>query len=279
MLVKNLRLNIMTSPSDSYHYQEIILDSGDRKYGTNNVPDFQFDQNIDDSQYFQVHRVTIPTTYYVFDTTRTQMEVDAVSIVWPAGNYTAAEWVAIVNPQLPGDVQVAYDPVTNKLVFTSSSAFDLRFDTADPVTGRFQNGYTELGFRPAVIYNSALVSGDWTIASEFAVNFSGPNFVYLRSNMAGVFNNSEMYFSNTTVTNTGGDILAMIPIDENRNSVVYYIDHSNHMFPWKQTGNKRFSMYFTLGRRTDVLDFNGISFQVRMHGYSVKESGPFKFNR
>jgi hypothetical protein len=97
--------------------------------------------------------------------------------------------------------------------------------------------------------------------------------------MAGVFNNEEIYFSNTTVTTTGGDILAMIPIDQNRNSVVYYIDASNHMFPWKTVGNKRFSMYFSLGRRTDVLDFNGIPFQVRLHGYSVKDNGPYKFNR
>lgn len=270
----------MTAPSDMYQYGELVLDSGDFKYGDKNSPIFQFDQNIDEHQYFQVHRVIIPTTYYVFDITRTTMNVDGSLISWPAGNYTVNEWITLVSPSLPGGMTVTYDPVINKLVFRRAAAFTILFSSS-VVNGQgipIQRGAEEIGFVQDVTATSSVVTGMQQITSPFVVNFSGPNFVYMRSHMASVFNNSDLFFSNTTITTTGGDILAMIPIDENRNSVTHYIDRSGHMIPWRTTGNKRVNVYFTLGRRLDILDFNGTTFQLRIHGYSLKESGPYRFN-
>lgn len=265
----------MSSPGDSYKYQEIVLDSGDYKHGDTNRPIFQFDQHIDDSQYFQVHRVTIPTTYYVFDATRNTMTVDGNGITWPPGNYTASEWIAEVTPLLPAGITVSYDPITNKLTFESAAPFTILFDAANEVD---QQGGLELGFRNDVLYNSVNNGLVWVIPSEFAVNFSGPNFVYLRSSLASVFNNNSIIFSNTTVTSTGGDILAMIPVTENRNSVVHYVDDSDQFLQWPDVGNKRVELYFTLGRRTDALNFNGHTFQVQFNGYSLKENAPYRYN-
>ena len=269
-------------PPSSYHYQEIVLDSGDYKHGDKNVPHFQFDQDIDNSEFFQVHRVSVPTTYYVFDETSNSFTLDGTTtgnhlITWPPGNYTAEEWVNLMTVVL-GDhgIDVEYSSITNKLTFFSIAVFgfNIQFKNSTPSS----NGYAELGFAHNVLYESVNYIVTHRIEAPFAAQFSGPNFMYLRSNMASVFNNEDLFFSNTTVTSTGGDILAMVPIDQNRNSVVFYVDQSNHMIPWRSRTNKRINMYFTLGRRTKPLDFNGHSFQVRLQGYMEKETSPYTFN-
>jgi hypothetical protein len=263
---------------DRYRYQEIIVDSGDFNTGTKNKPEFQFDQIIDDSTYFQVHRAVVPTTYYVFDSNRTSITMTTnpgavtATYTWPVGNYTPSEWIAIMTAQLPATIVVTYDATTNKLKFkdTGGNAFTITFSAT-------QLANTELGFDTGSI-SSSVISGETVIFSPNVVNFSGPNFMYLRASMASVFNNSEIFFSNSSRTSTGGDILAMIPIDQNRNSVVNYIDNTGHFFQWKSVGSKRLLFYFTLGRRTDAVDFNGQTFQLRIHGYSLSEGGLYRFN-
>jgi len=84
-------------------YQEIIIDSADFRTGDRNKPTIQFDQDIDDSEYFQVQRVTIPTTYYVFDARRVSLALNGspvASVTWPQGNYTVQEWIPLLLPLL-----------------------------------------------------------------------------------------------------------------------------------------------------------------------------------
>lgn len=260
--------------SKRFRYREIVLDSADYNYGDKNSPIFQFDYDIDNSNYFQIHRLIIPTSYYVFDSSRTAITVNGVPYTWPAGNYTAAEWCSLLTSTLP-TITVTYSESTGKLTFKNTGAPGSQF----PITfTNTQHAYDVLGFDQNVIYLSALVGGVHTIEAPYVANFSGPNYMYLRSDIAGVFNGNEIYFSNTNVTVTGGDILAMIPIDQNRNSVVHYIDHTPYLFQWNSQGNKKLSFYFTLGKRIDPVDFNGESFQMRITGYSDGNDYHFKQN-
>jgi len=256
---------------NKYRYVEINLDSGDYTLGSKDRPTFVFNDEIDDSNYFQVHRVTLPTTYYVFDEDRVSMNIDGSPVTWPQGNYTPSEWGSLIATATSNAVTVSYSNSTNKLTFTSNAPFTIGFTTS-----MLANDI--LGFDNNVTVSSTLVSGNHVIVSPYVVNFSGPNFVYLRSSMASVFNNVEVYFTNTVKTNTGGDIMAMIPITQNRNSLVEYIDQSGQFFQWNSKGNREMSFYFTLGRRIRPLAFNGETFQLRLHGYSLKEEGPYRFN-
>jgi len=186
---------------------------------------------------------------------------------------TATSFATVI-PASP--ITVTYSPITNKITFTTAGApFSIIFNTIDnpPTFISTQHGYRELGFEQNVTYGPAT-----TITSPNVVNFSGPNFAYLRSPMASIFNGRDMFFSNSTVTVTGGNILAKIPITENRNSVVNFIDESDQFLQWQNVGNKRLELYFTLGRRTDQVDFNGESFQVTIHGYSQDENSPYSYN-
>lgn len=256
-----------------YTYKEIILNSADLTYGTLNSPVFQFDQIIDESHYFQVHRAIVPFSYYVFDADRTSITVNTITYNWAPGNYTASEWVAMMAAQLPATIICSWSSTTNKITFenTLNTPFNVSFNSA-------QLANEELGFPRG---NTASVSTgpSHVVTSPFVVNFSGPNFLYLRSPQASIFNNTEMYFSKNNVDSLSGDILAMIPVDGNRFSVTNYVDQSANFFQWKTVGNKRFNFYFTLGNRTSPVDFNGQSFQLRLHGYSQLDEGPFRFNR
>jgi len=262
-----------------YHYREIILNSQDFSYGTLDRPIFQFNQEIDDSEYFQVHRVTVPFTYYVFNSQRVSMTVDGITYVWPEGNYTASDWVGYMAGKLPANIICTWDAITNRITFsnTLNVSFSVQF-TAN------QLAYEELGFRVGTT-NSVPAGTAHVITAPFTANFSGPNFLYLRSPQASIFNNTEMFFSaSTTGSNdadsiSNGDILAMIPIETNRNGVTHYIDNSGHFFQWKTYGNKRFEYYFTLGNRKEPLNFNGQPFQLRLHGFSPKDSSIYNYNK
>lgn len=253
-------------------YTEIVLNSEDYASGSKNRPEFQFDQIIDDSEYFQVHRVTVPFSYYVFDSSRTSITVNGTTYTWTSGNYTASEWVSMMALKLPATMICSWDVITNKISFTNTlgASFSVTFPSNT-------YAYEELGFT-STGSTSILVGANHVVTAPNVANFSGPNFLYLRSPMASIFNNSEMFYSYSTKPNISNDILAMIPIDENRNSVINYVDQSNHLFQWKTRGDKRFSFYFTLGNRTQQLDLNGQSFQLRLHGYSIIEDGPMRYN-
>lgn len=255
-----------------YQYSEIILNSEDFSSGNKNRPEFQFDQIIDDSEYFQVHRVTIPFSYYVFDAERTSITVNAVTYTWEPGNYTASEWISMMALKLPATMIASWDVITNKITFTNTlgAAFSVTFPANT-------YAYEELGF-PSTGTASISVGPNHVVTAPFVANFSGPNFLYLRSPMASIFNNSEMFYSYSTKPNISNDILAMIPVDENRNSVINYVDQSNHLFQWKTVGQKRIKFYFTLGNRTTPIDLNGQPFQLRLHGYSLLEEGPMRYN-
>jgi hypothetical protein len=261
-----------------YDYHEIILNSSDFSYGTRNRPIFQFNQEIDNSEYFQVHRVTVPFTYYVFNENRTSITVDGVTYNWVQGNYTASDWVGMMASQLPANIICTWEPITNKISFTNTSnvAFSVSFSNT-------QLANEELGFLPGST-NSVGTGSTHVVTAPNVANFSGPNFVYLRSPQASIFNNTEMFFSASTLSLNNsnllshGDILAMIPIDTNRNGVVQYTDNSAHFFQWKTYGNKRFEYYFTLGNRLEPLDFNGQPFQIRLHGFSPKDVSIYNYN-
>lgn len=257
-----------------YSYKEIILNSEDFTYGSKNAPIFHFEQVIDDSDFFQVHRVTVPFSYYVFDSGRTSMTVNGVPYTWPQGNYTPNEWVAVMANLLPATMICSWDAVTNKISFknTLNAPFNVTFAASEKAN-------VELGFPTG---DTAAVSfGTYYLATApFVCNFSGPNFLYLRSNTASIFNNTEMFFSRNNIdTSNSGDILAMIPLEGNRNTVTNYVDQTNNFFQWKTIGNKRLEFYFTLGNRPERVNFNGQSFQLRLHGFSQSEDTPYRFNR
>jgi hypothetical protein len=243
-------------------YKEITLDSSDFRTGSINRPTFQFNGFIDDLDYIHVERCVIPTTYYVFTSPNyIGMTVNGEAISWPAGNYTPTEFIAAVEYQLSLiGVILSYDPVRNKLKFRFSST-----STGHYVSfSSSQKAYEMLGFLPG-LNQIPEISNE--MYSPRVCNFSGPNFITLRSNIASVFNGSSIYFSKKAET-TPEDAFIIIPITENRNSVVFYESQPDKFFQWDDTSTRNIEFYCTLGNRHEIIDFNGESFQVKIVGFS-----------
>lgn len=240
------------------YYKEITLNSADTRGGTLDRPQFYFDTFMDDLDTLSVSRVIVPTTYYVFTSPNfVSMTMNSTTVTWAAGNYTPTEWIAVVAAQVPA-VTITYSEVTGKLLFTSATV-NVSF-----------NANTEFAWQ-LLGFNSAAGTGGSVSTSFLAPNvaqFSGPNFCYLRSRISSVFNGSSLYFSKTSTDNSSEDKLMMVPIDQNRNSVVNYVTVADRYFNWADSSTRQLEFYFTLGNRTETMLFNGVPFQLILTGYS-----------
>lgn len=271
--------NFGYSPSASYWYRELTFNSEDFKFNTQNNPGFVFDQQISDLSLIQVHRVTIPTTYYVFSSPYyTSCTINGQTVTWPAGNYTASTWIAAVSPLLT-NTTITYSTSTGKITISNgvgnASISFVGAPTPPATTPTPQLAWDLLGFT-----RGATTSGSSTLTAPNVAQFSGPNYVYLRSSiLASVVNNETMsYSASTTSVNSTplfsnqDNILAYIPITENTGSVVNYVNDSARFFWFSPTTLRRVDFYFTLGNRSFPLDFNAVPFQIRLTGYSKDNS-------
>lgn len=241
-------------------FKEITLDSSQARTGTLNRPVFYFDNFMDDLDFVHVSRVILPTTYYVFSSpSYVSMTINGQTATWPAGNYTSTEWIAVLQSTSAATavaLTVSYSNVTGRLTFSGNTTLTLGFGTTQRV-------WELLGFNAGNNTN-----GTSTITAPNVANFSGPNYAVLRARMASVFNGTSIYFSEILNDTSAEDRFIMVPIDQNRNSVVFYTSIPNRYFEWFDTQTRSMEFYFTLGTRSETLDFNGASFQIQLAGYA-----------
>lgn len=240
-------------------YKEITLDSSQFRTGTANRPTFYFNTFMDDMDFVNVSRVIVPTTYYVFSAPNyNTITINGTTATIAAGNYTAQEWITAVlaTPAATAITLAAtYSPITNKLTFTASATITLSF------TGSMRM-YELIGLNPGSNTN-----GTSTFVSPNVVQFSGPNYVLLRTRMASVFNGQSLYFAQGD-SQVSNDQFVLIPLDQNRNSTVFYTSIADRYFEWFDTQTRAIEIYFTLGTRTEEVNFNGVPFQVTLAGFS-----------
>jgi hypothetical protein len=237
-------------------YKEITLDSADFRTGSLNRPTFYFDSFMDTFDYVIPTRITVPTTYYVFSSpSYVSCTINGTAVTWAAGNYTPAEWISVVQPQVSG-LTITYSAITNKLTFTAGSTVTVAFSAT-------QKAWELLGFNAGSNSN-----GTTTLTSPNVVQFSGPNYLVLHSRIASVFNNSSIYFSKSITSGVQEDKFIMVPVDVNRNSVIYYTALPQRFFEWFDSSTRSLEFYFTLGQREELVDFNGATFQIKLAGYS-----------
>ena len=269
----------------SYWYRELTFNSDDFKYNTQNTPGFVFDQQIQDVSLLQVHRLTIPTTYYVFAAPYyVSCTINGQTVSWPEGNYSAASWIATVQPLLT-NTSITYSQVTGKISISTTNASVASISFVGAPVPPATSPTPELAWELLGFNRGTTTNGTSTIIAPKVAQFSGPNFMYLRSSiLASVVNNETMsYSASTTNTNAtplfsqSDNILAMIPITENTGSVVNYIDQSTRFLWFSPTTLRRVDFYFTLGNRSFPVNFNGIPFQIRLACYS-KDSSNYSNN-
>ncbi len=256
-----------------YRYNVYTFDSNDFYQGSRDYPVFLFQTPLQNLDTLNLHSAIIPTTYYVFSGDfYTSCAINGQNVTWPAGNYTPASWIATISPSLT-NTSVTYSDITNRLTITNTAG------NASITFNQNQRSNELLGFN-----TGNTTSGTSTLTAPFVANFSGPNFVYLRSNIASVFNQDEIAFTasqsinNNTFSYTNPqNILAMIPITVNTGSVTFHFDQSQRYLFFANTTMRKPEFYFTLGNRQTVLGFNGQSFQLILHGFA-KSAENFTYN-
>ena len=268
------------SINTSYWYRELTFNSDDFKFNTQNSPGFVFDQQIQDISLLQVHRVIIPTTYYVFSAPYyVSCTINGQSVSWPAGNYSATSWIATVLPLLT-NTNITYSSVTGRITISTTNASTASISFVGNPTPPATTPPPELAWEILGFNRGTTSNGTSTITAPRVAQFSGPNFMYLRSStLASVVNNETMSYSASTTNvnatplfNQQDNILAMIPIDENTGGVVNYVNDSARFLWFSPTTLRRVDFYFTLGNRSFPVDFNGIPFQIRLACYSKDTS-------
>lgn len=223
---------------------------------------------MEEIQYFQIQRVVVPFTYYVFSGVTgngyVSMTLNGTAITWAAGNYTPTQWIAAIASQLPSGFSIVYNAVNGKLVFSYSSNVVISFAA------------TEYAWQWLGLNSGTTTTGVTTYTAPNVAQFSGPNYVYLRSNLASVWNNDKMFYSRS-IKDGSGDILMQIPITSNSGGVTDYQDVSQKFFRFTNSTTRQLDFYFTLGDLTtqgpdSPLAFNGVPFVVKLHGYDFPKA-------
>jgi len=193
------------------------------------------------------------------------MTVNATSITWPQGNYTPDSWIAAISSQLSAiSVTASYSTTTGKLSFAFAGSISVSFSAAE-------KAWELLGFNSGT--NGPATS---TLQSPNVVNFSGPNYLYLRSNLASVFNDNSMIFSRNIRPGSANNAIKLIPVNVNSFGIIVFHEDTDRHYRWEQGGAREFEFYLTLGQREEVLDLNGGTFQLCIDGFS-RTSLHYKF--
>ena len=255
---------------DEIRYAMLHLSSGDFQYGDKNKPTFIFEHEIDNFDSLRVTRAIIPATYYVFGAGYTSCTIQGTVVSWPQGNYTPAEWIGLVQPQVAG-LTITYSDTTGKFTFTSASNITLSFSA------------TELAWELIGANSGSSTPGTTSYTLPNTAQMSGPNYLYLHASNANFFNRSSMVYSNCAkrTQTQPNDILAMIPITVNRWGLIEYKedDSVDAQFRWDTISDKQLTFYLTLGDRTTVLDLNGSTYQLWINGTQSMYSSTNQRNR
>lgn len=231
----------------------------------------------------KVLEITLPFSYYVVNSL-----TNVIPLRWnniesfvtiPPGNYTPNEMVATVNPLLVtaiaaagggGTLVLSYSIISNKFTFTFGSApansritFNVNAGPVADVAFPQNTPAYMLGFyindNP---FGTTFQNLAATTTAAATSNLSGPDYLVLRSNLAGHLGNN--YTSTSVFTPAQGVSLATVPINVNRNEVVQWWNNTKEYFSIFPESISRMEFYFTTNDSLTPIEFNGRSFRIKL---------------
>jgi hypothetical protein len=262
-------------------YNEIYLDSRDSitnnlQYPNTDWPLFYLTRPLYNIVAIKVLEAEIPFSYHVINNQNntfllTEPLVGSATITIPSGTYTATTLAttlaSLLTTASPASrtYTVTFNTATQKFTFTTNfDTFVLTFGTTtDPgVT----NPRWILGMNPG-----ANASTGVTLVSPFSVQVSGPNYVYLNSDVFGVSFRTTVP-QNYIAGGGKGPQICKIPINGSYNQICFYKDPAPEK--WFSIENlqqvQSFDLYCTLGNSNQKIRFNGQNFSVKLGVYTKK---------
>lgn len=193
------------------------------------------------------------------------------TITVPVGTYTGAALATQLQTlisAITAGMTVTWNATTLSFTFTqtiSAVAWSLSFPTKNTL-------YYILGFI-AGSTNSAVGVGS-TVVSTVIANITGPYYVYLNSRTLGPLINFNLADGNASAS--GGPQIARIPVDVNKNSVIFYKDPNPNFFfdYFTQNAMEVFDLYLSLGsdQEQTPLDMKGVPWSVKFGILAYREA-------
>lgn len=259
----------------NYNYYEFSFDSSQaqRAYNTSYTkedwPVFFLGgkRDLTNVAAIKILEVQIPFSYYVFNASNIvytdPLGTRNFSLI---GNFTAAQLISKLKTELDAAhvalggganaFTVILNPQLNKLNI-------LGFD-AGPFVFSLTLSATDA---EALGYNTGLNTSDLggSLQAPKSILVSGPNYLYLNSNMLGSLIN--LYLPSTDA-NTGGNAgpqVAKIPVNAAPTGIIYWQDPDPQK--WFDVENlsqlQQTDFYLSLGTHTDVLRLQGLPFSIK----------------
>jgi len=268
--------------SAKYDYYEFELDSLDysspQAAGITalNWPTFEVGgtQPLSNVVALKVIQAEIPFTYYVFTSTNGTFVLDEiagggpVNVTIAPGNYTISEMLVELKTKLDAaspnthTYTVTYDDKIQKITIVSSDAggFSLTFGSVTSTDNGSTNPRLYLGFPGGVTSSTAD-----TLVAPNAVLLSGPNYLYINSVRHGQLTNNLLPRGAARRGNQSYQ-LCRVPVNAGPGGVILYNDPNPEY--WFNIGNSptfsAIDLFFTLGNTSTLVDFNGLSFSVKL---------------
>jgi hypothetical protein len=229
----------------SIETRDVLFESQNSNNGNSDSPQFNLAfLNLNDVVGMQFLFANVPFVYNVVDATNNQFYLKDANnssgngklVTLPVGTYNSTQWPFIFSQALStagvtgyADYVSYYDTVTNQIVIVNNNATSITFTitttlaaTANSIANNDTFGFNygtftaSLAAAGGLLYNGSLDSAPFTtssqryyITSQYTASLSGPNEMYLHSNLAAQFN--SVY--DTIVPAGTGDVLAFWPIN------------------------------------------------------------------
>lgn len=276
--------------NDNYEYFEFELDSKDTTTPYDNSatslnwPSFLLGRPLDDLAAMKILEVQIPFSFYTIDSTNNTFilhEATDLTVTIPVGSYSASSLTTALQNALNAVTTytagttfttvytVTYNTLTQKFNITAntnvSDTFYLVFGNSTDLG--ITNPRTYLGFGPGQSSNPVLTGAvnpfHASLDAPFIAEITGPNYIYINSNSMG--QELKLYLPEGSIG--GGQLnpqMAKIPINCNPGQVIFW--QTPDPQKWFDLDNSltKIDLYCTLGATGKKLDFNGLSFSVKI---------------
>jgi len=232
-------------------YSEFHVSSDKFTDGNNNRPEFRLTHQIQKVRKIKVANAVVPVSYYNVNSNNNTLVWEEIagggeitSTLTP-GNYTSTTFATEVKTQLDADTNnaatytVSVSAASNKMTISAGANFTISVASSSKLTG----------------FSSASGAATSHIGAD-VVNLSGPNQLYLRSNIATRIDTSAVIKNDKIFNN----VLAIVPINVNTFDVVYKsFDYTQYFDADIDIQDVEF--YFTDDDDIEI-DFNGAPFSL-----------------
>jgi hypothetical protein len=243
-----------------------MFESGNSSNGNSDNPRFENlkQLGLENVVGYQFLFANVPFVYNVVDATQNQFLIyegssyvaeSATLVTLPVGTYTSTQWPNIFTSALKqsgfgnyANYTSYYDTVTNQIVFVNIAASSVKFFIST-VTKNNIGLYDVFGLNPNTVYTATLVTSNtplyyngslttyttppWAsatpyyIASTYTASLSGPNEMYLHSDLSSAFKTNGLVTDTIQQTQTlgtigSGDVIAFWPVNTVSSGVIRY---------------------------------------------------------